>query len=258
MHLGERIAEDGPNATRAARRSATRARQEELIDAIAARRRACGDESAEMLTPDPFGTLKYVLAHPGVPRAVLRQDAADAAELVRLARLTLDELEYGVILLARRTGTTWLELAKRQKLNSMQAAAQHFDALAAWLDPEIGRKDVAQLRAQRKQKSWARQHRAEIEALARDLLASDLPVQAAESAEELAETLREPVGAESTLVILVGDVYKDLDTAGQLSCLPGNLGPRLRQVVRDWARAGQPSRARSRNNAASAGSADAS
>lgn len=193
--------------------------------------------------------LSYVLAHRDVPRAVLRADAADAVELVRLTRQRLDEIEYSAILLARRQGVTWAEIAGKLKLNSMQAAAQRFEALTAWLDPEIGKRDVPQLRAQRKRKSWASQNRLAIEDLAAELLALDLADEAADSAEELAAALHDPETAVSTLVIWLEMLYKDLEAAGQMFRLPDPIRTRLHRLVQDWDEAGQPGgprRARSR------------
>jgi hypothetical protein len=220
-------------------RRAARDRTGDLIDAIAARRRACGDES-EALTDDPLGAVSYVMAHRDVPRPVLRADAADAVELVRLTRRRLDEIEYGVILLARRQGVTWAEIARRLRLSSYQAAAQRFEALTAWLDPEIGKKDVPQLRAQRRRKSWASANRVAIRDLAADLLATDLPYACADSAEELESVLRDSESSATTLVIWLEMVYKELEAAGELCRLPNAVCLRLQRVVEDWDAAGQP------------------
>ncbi|MQY11023.1 hypothetical protein SRB5_11370 [Streptomyces sp. RB5] len=63
-------------------------------------------------------------------------EAAVAAALALLAglRLSLDRLEAGVVLEARRCGMDWRQIAARQGLNSSQAASQRYQRLVTRLE----------------------------------------------------------------------------------------------------------------------------
>lgn len=58
-------------------------------------------------------------------------DLSAALTLVPLVRAELDELELGLMLMARGRGMTWAEIAFGLGLGSAQAASQRHDRLAA-------------------------------------------------------------------------------------------------------------------------------
>lgn len=58
-------------------------------------------------------------------------DLTAALTLVPLARADLDEVELSLLMVARRRGMTWSEVARGLGLGSAQAAQQRHDRLAA-------------------------------------------------------------------------------------------------------------------------------
>lgn len=63
--------------------------------------------------------------------ALDREDLGAALTLVPLVRSEIDELELSLLLVARRRGMTWSEIASGLGLASAQAAQQRHDRLAA-------------------------------------------------------------------------------------------------------------------------------
>jgi hypothetical protein len=61
-------------------------------------------------------------------------DLLDALALLPAARAEVDELESGLLFLARSSGLTWAEMAEAMGFSSPQACQQRFNRLAARQD----------------------------------------------------------------------------------------------------------------------------
>ena len=65
-------------------------------------------------------------------------DLAAALTLVNAARRSLDSLETQVMMVARREGLTWREIAEPLGLQSAQAAAQRWERMTEAVAPAVG------------------------------------------------------------------------------------------------------------------------
>ena len=66
-------------------------------------------------------------------------DITAALTLVPLARAEMDQLEAGLLLMARGRGLTWQEIAFGLGLGTSQAARQRYERLTSRLTAEPGR-----------------------------------------------------------------------------------------------------------------------
>ncbi|MFI5954280.1 DNA-binding protein [Cryptosporangium sp. NPDC051539] len=74
-------------------------------------------------------------AYRGGEPEVDADDLTAALTLVPLVRAELDELELGLLLMARGRGMTWADIAFGLGLGSAQAASQRHDRLSSRTDP---------------------------------------------------------------------------------------------------------------------------
>ncbi|MCG5212827.1 DNA-binding protein [Streptosporangium sp. KLBMP 9127] len=91
-------------------------------------------EAIRLVTLLAGGTARYEEAEAKVDNA----DITAALTLLPLARAEMDELESGLLLMARGRGLTWQEIAFGLGLGTAQAARQRYERLAGRLAAEPG------------------------------------------------------------------------------------------------------------------------
>jgi hypothetical protein len=211
--------------------------QDAIIEAIAARRAACGDDGLEDLREGPESVIRYVLAHRRVPPDVLAQDVADVLVLIRCQQAALSHAMHGALRLARspQVGMSWADIAPHAGLASAQGALQLFQRLDA--EDAGGPRSELAWRQSRREARFVAEHRTEIEQAARLLAASQPPGGAALDA--MREAVEDPQVSAATVMVWLRLAVKELAAAGNVAQADVPV-----QLVRAWERLGPKRRRR--------------
>ncbi|SNS69613.1 hypothetical protein SAMN05421812_101449 [Asanoa hainanensis] len=89
---------------------------------------------------DAFTLIRQALWRANTDRGALElpDDLLDAIALLASARAELDQLEAGLLFVARAEGLTWAQIAPALALRTAQAAQQRHERVLARLDGEAG------------------------------------------------------------------------------------------------------------------------
>lgn len=214
------------------------------ISAITNGRVTCDDPDLDLMPDDPLGLIRYVRNHQRVPRPVLARDAGDALRIVCCLRADLDRAEHALIGIAREARVSWPRIAEFLGLATGEGAMLRHQrlesAIAGGPRSELSARkerkaDLRRRQAEGQREGWALSHAQVVREVAEAAVATELPDEVHESAEEVTVALARgtPVDVWSTLRVLLIDMrYEEC-----LDALPAAARHRAAGVLADWERA---------------------